>query len=117
MDGVWRRVPLTSTEHVAAVVLLATSYLRAALLYAPSQRVSCLEPPKVRRVPSRHVTLCFGGAQSCRERSCAPTELYGTGGARIQPEGTISVSQALLQTERGSRQAPPNSDIDFTIRY
>jgi hypothetical protein len=40
MDRLWQRIPLTSVEHVAAVVLLATSYLRAAAVYAPSQRVS-----------------------------------------------------------------------------
>jgi len=40
MDRLWQRIPLTSVEHVAGVVLLATSYLRAAAVYAPSQRVS-----------------------------------------------------------------------------
>jgi hypothetical protein len=83
------------------VVLLATLLpARRSPLRALAARV-VPGPPEVRRVPSRPGTMCFGGAQSRRERSCAPTELYATGGARILPEETIWVSQALLHTERG----------------
>jgi hypothetical protein len=87
-------IPLTSTEHVRS------SRGAAGHLLPARPRSACRARSLLRYVvfPPVPGTLCFGAVQSCRERSCAPTELYGTGGARGKQYG---VSQALLQTERG----------------